>query len=134
MRLLLLIILLAFPVAEIWVLIDLAQRFGWWLGLYLVLVSYLGWQLIQEEKQLLAGRMMQTLMQSPGPNLAILGGVKNLFAGVLLMIPGVITDLIAVFLLLIPSAKHMQGSPFHHNKPFDSTNDDVIEGEYTREE
>lgn len=134
MRLLLLIILLAFPVAEIWVLIDLAQRFGWWLGLYLVLVSYLGWQLIQEEKQLLAGRMMQTLMQSPGPNLAILGGVKNLFAGVLLMIPGVITDLIAVFLLLIPGAKPMQGSPFHHNKPFDSTNDDVIEGEYTREE
>jgi len=62
MRLLLLLILLAFPIVEIWWLFDLGQRFGWWLALYLVLVTYLGWRLIQEEKQLLAGRMMQTLM------------------------------------------------------------------------
>ena len=47
MRLLLLFILLAFPIAEIWLLIDLAETYGWWLGLYLVLVTYLGWRLIQ---------------------------------------------------------------------------------------
>ena len=81
MRLLLLFILLAFPIAEIWLLIDLAETYGWWLALYLVLVTYLGWCLIQEEKQLLAGRMLQTLMQSPSPNLSILGGLKNLLAG-----------------------------------------------------
>jgi UPF0716 protein FxsA len=134
MRLLLLLILLAFPIAEIWLLIYLGERFGWWLVLYLVLVTYLGWRLIQEEKQLLAGRMMQTLMQSPTPNLAILGGLKNLLAGILLMIPGVITDIIAVLLLLIPSAKPMQGNPFQGDSSFTSANDDVIEGEYTRED
>jgi UPF0716 protein FxsA len=134
MRLLLLLILLAFPIAEIWLLIDLGDRFGWWLALYLVLVTYLGWRLIQEEKQLLAGRMMQTLMQSPTPNLAIFGGLKNLLAGILLMIPGVITDIIAVLLLLIPSAKPMQGNPFQGDSSFTSANDDVIEGEYTRED
>jgi UPF0716 protein FxsA len=134
MRLLLLLILLAFPIAEIWLLVDLGERFGWWLVLYLVLVTYLGWRLIQEEKQLLAGRMMQTLMQSPTPNLAILGGLKNLLAGILLMIPGVITDIIAVLLLLIPSAKPMQGNPFQGDSSFTSANDDVIEGEYTRED
>jgi UPF0716 protein FxsA len=107
-----LFILLAFPIAEIWLLIDLAEAYGWWLAFYLVLVTYLGWRLIQEEKQLLAGRMMQTLMQSPSPNLSILGGVKNLFAGVLLVIPGVITDLIAVLLLLIPTTKPPKKNPF----------------------
>jgi len=134
MRLLLLLILLAFPIAEIWLLIDLGQRFGWWLALYLVLVTYLGWRLIQEEKQLLAGRMMQTLMQSPAPNLAIFGGLKNLLAGILLMIPGIMTDIIAVLLLLIPTAKPMQGNPFQNNPSSNSANDDVIEGEYTRED
>ena len=134
MRLLLLFILLAFPIAEIWLLIDLAQAFGWWLALYLVLVTYLGWRLIQEEKQLLAGRMMQTLMQSPSPNLAVLGGLKNLLAGFFLVIPGVITDLIAVFLLLIPTAKPTKKSQFQDDTSFKSANDDVIEGEYTRED
>jgi UPF0716 protein FxsA len=134
MRLLMLLILLAFPVMEIWLLIDLGHRYGWWLGLYLILVTYLGWRLIQEEKQLFAGRMMQTLMQSPSPNLAILGGLKNLLAGVLLVIPGVMTDVIAVFLLLIPTAKPMQGNPFQNHASSSSTNDDVIEGEYTRED
>jgi UPF0716 protein FxsA len=134
MRLLLLFILLAFPIAEIWLLIDLAEVYGWWLGLYLVLVTYLGWRLIQEEKQLLAGRMMQTLMQSPSPNLSILGGLKNLLAGILLVIPGVMTDLIAVLLLLIPTAKPLKRSPFQDEASSKSANDDVIEGEYTRED
>lgn len=134
MRLLLFFILLAFPIAEIWLLIDLAEAYGWWLALYLVLVTYLGWRLIQEEKQLLAGRMMQTLMQSPGPNLSILGGVKNLFAGVLLVIPGVMTDLIAVLLLLIPTTKPPKKNPFQDETSSKSANDDVIEGEYTRED
>ena len=49
MRLLLLFILLAFPIAEIWLLLDLAEAYGWWLGLYLVLVTYLGWRLIDRK-------------------------------------------------------------------------------------
>lgn len=129
MRLFMLLILLAFPVMEIWLLVDLAHTYGWWLGLYLVLVTVLGWRLIQEEKQLFAGRMMQTLTQSPTPNLAVFSGLKNLLAGVLLVIPGVMTDIIAVFLLLIPSAKPPQTG----SQP-GAANDDVIEGEYTRED
>ena len=77
---------------------------------------------------------MQTLMQSPGPNLSILGGVKNLFAGVLLVIPGVMTDLIAVLLLLIPTTKPPKKNPFQDDTSSKSSNDDVIEGEYTRED
>jgi UPF0716 protein FxsA len=51
-----------------------------------------------------------------------------------LILPGVITDVLAVILLLIPSAKpNKTASPFdqHYQAP---ANDDVIEGEYKRED
>lgn len=130
MRLFMLLILLAFPALEIWLLVDLGAKYGWWLVVYLVLVTILGWRLIQEEKQLFAGRMMQTLMQSTSPGSALFGSVKNLLAGILLVIPGVITDIIAVILLLIPSAPSPSKAAFKQG----AANDDVIEGEYTRED
>jgi hypothetical protein len=44
------------------------------------------------------------------------------------------TDLIAVLLLLIPTAKPLKRSPFQDEASSKSANDDVIEGEYTRED
>ena len=130
MRLFMLLILLAFPVLEIWLIIDLTAQYGWWFIAYLVIVTFLGWRLIQEEKQLFAGRMMQTLAQSASPGSALFGSVKNLIAGILLVIPGVMTDGIAVILLLIPSTSSPSKAAFKQG----AANDDVIEGEYTRED
>ncbi|MDP1766885.1 MAG: FxsA family protein, partial [Methylotenera sp.] len=42
MRLILTLALLAFPIAEIWILINLFQQYGWWVLLYLVAVGLLG--------------------------------------------------------------------------------------------
>ena len=80
----------------------------------------------------------------------MLGSARNLVAGVLLMIPGVITDVIAVILLLIPMQKSKVNvqtttnnqyqqpieQPYQTNKNFThkqakAANDDVIEGEFT---
>ena len=130
MRLLMLLILLAFPVLEIWLIIELTARYGWWFICYLGLVTFLGWRLIQEEKQMFAGRMMQTLAQSASLGSALFGSVKNLIAGILLVIPGVVTDLIAVILLLMPSAPSPSDAAFKQG----AANDDIIEGEYTRED
>jgi UPF0716 protein FxsA len=130
MRLFMMLILLAFPVLEIWLIIDLTAQYGWWFIAYLVIVTFLGWRLIQEEKQLFAGRMMQTLAQSASPGSALFGSVKNLIAGILLLIPGLMTDGIAVILLLIPSTSSPSKAAFKQG----AANDDVIEGEYTRED
>lgn len=127
-------ILLAFPALEIWLLIDLAQQYGWWVLVYLMVVAVLGWKLIQEEKLAFAGRMMQTLTQGSTIGGAVFGSVKNLIAGVLLILPGVITDAIAILLLLTPSNKKTQGAPPFKNRHPDSANDDVIEGEFKRED
>jgi UPF0716 protein FxsA len=130
MRLFMLLILLAFPALEIWLIIDLTAQYGWWFISYLLLVTILGLRLIKEEKQLFAGRLMQTLAQSASPGSAVFGSVKNLIAGVLFVIPGVITDAIAVILLLILSTPSPSKAAFKQG----AANDDVIEGEYIRED
>lgn len=131
MRLLvLLLILLAFPVAEIWLLVQLGNRYGWWLLVYLVLVAVLGWRLLQEEKLRMLGRMAQTLSQGGTPAKALFGTAKNLLAGILLIVPGVMTDVIAVILLLLPSPKVKPGQRYAGK----AANDDVIEGEFRRED
>jgi UPF0716 protein FxsA len=134
MRLLIGLILLAFPVAEIWLLIELGQQYGWWLLVYLVGIALLGLRLIQDEKALFTGRVLQTLSAGNHPVKAIFGSARNIVAGVLLILPGVITDMIAVILLLVPiktsQAPNAQ-SPYQAGQ---AANDDVIEGEFRRED
>lgn len=127
-----LLILLAFPVLELWVLVELADNFGWWVLAYLLIIGVLGWRLIQDEKALLAGRVMQTLSMGGTPAKAMFMSIKNLVAGVLLMVPGVITDVAAAILLLIPAPANARGYAGHANAR--AANEDVIEGEFRREE
>ena len=151
MRFLIFAILLAFPFAELYLLIQLGDKYGWWLLLYLVVIGYLGLQLIRGEKLLISAKMMQSLARGDNPIKTMLGSARNMVAGVLLIIPGVITDVIAVVLLLIPIQKskpNLAGAtnadnqqqpfeqPYQTNKGFarkqaKAANDDVIEGEFT---
>ncbi|MFM9835601.1 MAG: FxsA family protein [Methylophilaceae bacterium] len=141
MRFLIGLILLAFPIAEILLLIELGHRYGWWLLFYLVVVTYLGLQLIRGEKQLMSAKMMQSLSAGGNPIKTMLGSARNLVAGVLLIIPGVISDIIAAILLLIPiqqptvnvnvgagTQTNFESTYKKSNKP--AANDDVIEGEF----
>lgn len=131
MRLILTLVLLAFPIVEIWILINLFQQYGWWVLLYLVAMVLLGLQLIRDEKLLFSGRVMQSLSQGGNPMKAIFGSARNIIAGILLIIPGVLTDVIAVVLLLIPVDKSaIKSSTFKQQ----AANDDVIEGEFHRED
>ena len=146
MRFLIGLMLLAFPFAEIFLLVNLAHRYGWWLLLYLVVVGLLGLQLIKGEKLLLTAKMMQSVASGGNPIKTMLGSARNMVAGVLLIIPGVLSDVIAVILLLIPinnshgkanpigatdqqKSSQKQSSSSYQRAP--AANDDVIEGEYT---
>ncbi len=144
----LLLILLAFPLAEIWVLVELAARYGWLVLAYLILVGILGWRLIQDEKLLMVGRMAQTLQAGGTPLRAVFGSAKNLLAGILLLIPGVISDVFAVILLLLPGGGKLPQAANDDDVVSRETNQreyqqettrspsagDVIEGEYRRED
>lgn len=141
MRFLIGLILLAFPIAEIFLLVELGQRYGWWLLLYLVVIGYLGLQLIRGEKSLISAKMMQSISTGGNPIKTMLGSARNMVAGVLLLIPGVITDMIAVILLLIPiqqpkvnvsgqASNQANYETSYNNSNKQAANDDVIEGEY----
>ena len=136
MRFLIGLILLAFPFAEIFLLVDLAHKYGWWVLFYLVVIGFLGLQLIRGEKLLLSAKMMQSLGAGGNPIKTMLGSARNMVAGVLLIIPGIITDIIAVILLLIPISKpSLAGATNNQQQTKYQTkaaNDDVIEGEYTK--
>lgn len=142
MRLIFPIILLVFVFTEISLLITLGQHYGWWLIFYLVVMSYLGLQLIRGEKQTMSAKMMQQFRSGGNPVKSIMGSARNMFAGVLLLIPGVITDVFAAVLLLIPikqakvdasnSSYHTDESTFEgrYQRKETPANDDIIEGEY----
>ena len=146
-RVLIVAILLAFPFAEIYLLIQLGQTYGWWLLIYLVVIGFLGLQLIRGEKLLVFNKMMQSVTAGANPVKTLLGSARNMLAGVLLIIPGIITDLIAVILLIVPirnigklntqSATNInepiKQAPFQTGYKLNTkaANDDIIEGEYT---
>ena len=132
MRFLIGIILLAFPFAEIFLLVNLAQNYGWWVLFYLVVIGFLGLQLIRGEKLLLSAKMMHSVTSGGNPIKTLLGSARNMVAGVLLMIPGVMTDIIAVILLLLPISKPSMAGATNKQQPRyeKAANDDVIEGEF----
>lgn len=144
MRLFIPIILLGFLVTEIFLLTTLGQRYGLWLLAYLVLVGYLGLQLISGEKQMMSAKMMQSIKEGGNPMKSMMGSARNFMAGILLMIPGVLTDVMAAILLLIPiqqpkvdpNAGSYQTDQTSYEGNFKDAhqapaNDDIIEGEYT---
>jgi UPF0716 protein FxsA len=115
--LILLLILLAFPIAEIWILVELFDRYGWPVLGYLILVGVLGWRLVREERQQISSKFAQGLST------------------------GLDSDAIAV-LLLLPSARPAGNNRFsaepetdhrHERRGADSC-PDIIEGEFRRED
>ncbi len=121
-------ILLGFPALEIVVLFRVADAIGWWLLPWLILSAAAGWTLIQEERLAMFGRLFSSLQSGQPPGYAMLDSLRTLFAGVLLIFPGVISDGLAVLLLLLPRAKVPQ-------RPMSGESEEVIiEGEWQREE
>ena len=127
MRLLFTVLLLSFPIVEIWGIFKLSVLYGWWFFLYMVLVTYLGWRLIKEEKKLVFAKLMGALSQGGNPIAAMIGSARNLFVGILFIIPGVITDFFAIILLLVPIKNNS-------SQNINPSEEDVIEGEYRRDD
>ncbi len=158
MRFFIIASLLAFPFVELFLLVQLAHHYGWWLLVYLVVIGILGLQLIKGEKLLLSAKMMQSVTRGGNPIKIMLGSARNMVAGLLLIIPGVISDALAVIILLIPlenfksasfnskaqqsgatnnTANHQQTDQTTFNQPgfkqksnANAANDNVIEGEF----
>jgi UPF0716 protein FxsA len=103
MRLLLLAILLGFPFLEAVVLVRLSQTLGWWVLAWVVLAACAGMALIKEARFALVARLAAGLAQGHFSINALTDSARTVIAGLLLIFPGVVSDLMAITLLLLPS-------------------------------
>lgn len=140
MRLLLIGILIGFPLLEGTVLYKLASgpsgQPGWVLA-WLVFAFIAGVVLIKEARFSLMTRLAGALSQGQFSLAAFIDSFRTVLAGLLLIFPGVISDVMALILLLLPirepafqqAAIRVPNTP--HSPRFRA--DGVIEGEFRRE-
>lgn len=104
MALVLLLLFLAVPLVELYVIVQVADVAGVWstIGL-LLLISLAGSWLVRAEGIGVLRRVRQTLARGELPTDDLLNGIMILFAGALLLTPGFVTDAVGLLLLLPPS-------------------------------
>ncbi|HXZ48988.1 MAG TPA: FxsA family protein [Usitatibacter sp.] len=106
MRAVLIGILLGFPLLEGVVLVRLSQTLGWWWVLAWVLLSACaGMALIKEARFTLLARLAAGLAEGEFSIAALSQSGRTVLAGLLLIFPGVVSDFIAVTLLLLPAPR-----------------------------
>src|ERR1700682_5733715 len=102
MRLLLMVILLGFPLLEVVVLVRLSETLGWWVLAWVILSACAGMALIKEARFAMLARLAEGLAQGRFSIVALTDSARTVLAGLLLIFPGVVSDLIALTLLLLP--------------------------------
>lgn len=139
------LLLLVIPVAEIAAFIQVGARIGVGMTLLLVLASAVfGIWLVRTQGFAAATRVQAMIAQGESPALGMLEGLALLAAGVLLLIPGFVTDL-AAFVLLIPPLRRgiirlylrhvrLEGTVTHHRPEAGKPGRTPLEGESRRED
>ena len=105
MRFIILIFLLAFPVAEGMLLYKLAageHGHGGWVLAWVVFAAMAGIVLIKQARFSLVARLGQALSQGKFSIAAFIDSFRSVIAGLLLIFPGILSDVLALLILLIP--------------------------------
>ncbi|MGZ5036815.1 MAG: FxsA family protein [Usitatibacter sp.] len=127
MRLLLTAILLGFPLLEAVVLVRLSETLGWWILAWVVLAACAGMALIKEARFAMLARLASGLAQGTFSIVALTDSARVVLAGLLLIFPGVVSDLIAITLLLLPGPRLVADSSSRRDR-----GGNLIEGEFRR--
>lgn len=147
-RYLVIAILIGFPLAEGAVLYHLAagaNGHGGWVLAWLIFAAIAGMALIKQARFSLISRLKFAFSQGQFSLSAFIDSFRTVLAGLLLIFPGVISDVMALTLLLIPirepvfehgirpdAARTMHQYKAGNPQPNAAT-DGVIEGEFRRE-
>jgi UPF0716 protein FxsA len=135
MRFLMLGILLGFPLAEAVVMYMIGQNNLYWLAAWLILAAVIGVVLIKEARFALVARLAAALGQGRFSLSALIDSGRTVLAGLLLIFPGVISDVMALMLLLLPiRTQELELHPIHAGGSATRGNaGGVIDGEFHRE-
>jgi UPF0716 protein FxsA len=145
MRFFILAILMGFPLMEGALLFKLASGehgSGAWVLAWLVFAAVAGVVLIKQARFSLVARLGQALSQGQFSIAALVDSFRTVIAGLLLIFPGFISDVMALCILLIPirepafanAGAARTGFRPSGGRPFaNSDNGGVIEGEFRRD-
>ena len=104
MRLLLILIFIVVPIAELALLIQVGDLIGvWWTIALLIADSILGSLLMRSQGRAVWRRFNIALQAARPPAREVLDGVLVIFGGALLLTPGFITDIFGLVFLLPPT-------------------------------
>lgn len=134
MRLLVLGILMGFPLLEGAVLYTLGQGHSGWVIAWLAFSAVAGIVLIKQARFSLVTRLASELSRGQFSLSAIIDSFRTVLAGLLLIFPGVISDVLALILLLLPIRE--PAFQYSHARATPARKADaggVIEGEFRRE-
>lgn len=139
------LVLLALAAAEIAVFIQVGAHIGVGMTLLLVLASAMfGIWLVRTQGFAAATRVQAMIARGESPALGMLEGLALLAAGVLLLIPGFLTD-VAAFVLLVPPLRRgilrfylrrarLESTVIHQYPGADKPGSTPLEGESRRED
>jgi UPF0716 protein FxsA len=103
-------LLICWPLAELYVAIQIADAIG---VLYMLLLLIASWPLgalaLRAEGSAAWRRLSDAVAAGRPPAREVLDGALVLIGGVLLIVPGFITDVLGALLLLPPTRKLMRG-------------------------
>ena len=137
MRLIMLGILMGFPLMEGAVLYTLGQGHGGWVVAWLLFSAIAGIVLIKQARFSLVTRLASELSRGQFSLAAIIDSFRTVLAGLLLIFPGIISDVMALILLLLPIREPafeqatMRTHRMSHGPGIRP--DGIIEGEFRRE-
>jgi len=96
-------LLVLVPVVELAVFIQVASAFGVWntLGV-LVVISFIGFWIVRRQGMGLLRRAQLQISTGRVPGKEAVDGVLVLGAGILLLVPGFVTDALGILLLIPP--------------------------------
>jgi UPF0716 protein FxsA len=107
---LLVLVFLAVPIAELYVIVQVAGGIGIpETILLLIAISVLGAWLARLAGIGVLNRLQRTVRAGQVPSAEVVDGALVLFAGALLITPGFLSDLLAILLLLPPSRAVVRG-------------------------
>lgn len=103
----LLLIFIGIPFLEMMILIKMGEMFGFWSALMLIVMTgFLGALLAKIQGMRAWNSIQYELHQGNMPGEQMIDALLIFIAGILLMTPGLLTD-IAGFLLLIPASRYL---------------------------
>jgi UPF0716 protein FxsA len=134
------IIAVAIPALEIVGIYLVGSRIGLaWTLLWLLAAMIVGGAVIKQEQASFMPRLQQAMAQGQAPFALLWASGRRFLAGVLLIVPGPFSDVVALLLLLWPRPKLApmpadRGEPTRARSTPAGSQGDVIEGDFRRED